>query len=727
MSAFRRAPLPAALGLLATALPAALSSPARAADAAPAITVSAAGAQVVTVQAQKPDNGSYTAKSAATATGLTLSLRDTPQSVTVVTRERMDDQAMATVGDALRNTIGISLKPVDRGRNHLSARGFDINNFQLDGVPIATGNIGLETTSTAIYERLEIVRGATGLMSGAGDPSAAVNMVRKHADSKRFSGRASLELGSWNQRTGTIDISLPLNAAGTVRARAVASATRQDAFIDLENKRQTVAYGVIDADLGPATRLSVGASDQRDKRNGVLWAGLPYWYADGTRTDWDRSKTTATRWNQWDTTDQSVFATLAHTLASQWTLRLDASRHKQLEDSKLLWMWSDPDRTTGEGLEAYPYHYIAPPKQLHLSFTATGPFSLLGREHEATVGVMRSRLTDSWSNRDAVGDLAPLGDFNRWDGSYPEPVLGERYWGSKGTTTQTALYAATRLQLADRLKLILGGRASRWQRDEEAGAWTPAAYRIEHDGIFTPYAGLVYDLSRSWSLYASYADIFKPQTQRDRHGAFLDPLRGKSVEAGVKAELLGGRLNATLALFRTQQDNFGVADVGHFVPGTTDPAYVAAKGVKSQGYEIEVNGELARDWDLSAGWTQFSARDAKDVDVAVDHARRQFKLFTKFALSGALRGLSIGGGVNWEGDRPARATNPATGIEERVGQPAYALVDLMARYDIDPRLGVQLNVSNALDKKYRSGSHWWGAPYTHGEPRKLLLAVDARF
>lgn len=238
---------------------------------------------------------SYTTGEMGTATGLKLSVRDTPQSVSVVTRERIEDQAMMTVADALRSTIGISVKPVDRGRNQLSARGFDITNFQFDGIPMATGNIGIETANTVIYDRLEVVRGATGLMGGAGDPSAAVNLVRKHADSKVFTGSVSGQLGSWQQRTGTVDLSTPLNQDGSIRARFIANVSKQNAFIDLENTDGSVFYGVVDADLGKNTRLSVGLSDQRDQRNGVLWAGLPYWYTDGTRTNYDRAKTTATR------------------------------------------------------------------------------------------------------------------------------------------------------------------------------------------------------------------------------------------------------------------------------------------------------------------------------------------------------------------------------------------------------------------------------------------------
>jgi len=672
-------------------------------------------------------SNSYTKGAVGTATGLNLSVRDTPQSVSIVTRQRIEDQAMITVADALGGTIGISVKPVDRGRNQLSARGFDITNFQFDGIPMATGNIGIETGNTAMYDRIEVVRGATGLLGGAGDPSAAVNLVRKHADSKVFAGSVSAQLGSWKQRTGTVDLSTPLNQDGTVRGRFVASISKQDAFIDLEHTDNKVFYGVVDADLDKNTRLSVGLSDQRDERNGVLWAGLPYWYADGSRTDWDTSKTTATRWNQWDTHEQTAFINLQHTLANRWTLRADVSHHRQNEDSKLLWIWGDPDRTTGLGLQGLPYHYISDPKQTQVSASANGPFQLFGRNHELNVGVVHSRLTEGWSNRDLVGDMAPLPDFNKWDGSYPEPAMGPRYQGSRGTTEQSGLYGAARLQFTDAFKAIVGGRVSNWQRDEEAAAWTASAYQIDHKRVFTPYAGLVYDLSPQTSAYASYTDQFKPQTNRDRNGGYLDPLEGKSYEAGLKGEFLDGKLNASGAVFRTEQSNFAVADVGFFVPGTTNPAFRTAQGVTVKGYEMEVNGDLARNWNVSLGWTHFSAKDAAGVDVAVDHARKQLKLFTKYTMQGELSGLSFGGGVNWEGDRPASAANPATGLTEKVGQGAYALIDVMARYAFDKNLSLQLNVSNLADKKYRSGSYWWGAPYTYGQPRKVLLTMDYRF
>jgi outer membrane receptor for ferric coprogen and ferric-rhodotorulic acid len=148
-------------------------------------------------------SGSYTVGATTAATGLNLSLRDTPQSVSVITQDRIEDQAMVTVADALRSTPGVSFQPWDRGRNRISVRGFDITSFQYDGVPVENINIGAETNNTALYDRVEVVRGATGLLSGAGDPSASINLVRKHADSKTFTGSAEVEAGSWNHRAAT--------------------------------------------------------------------------------------------------------------------------------------------------------------------------------------------------------------------------------------------------------------------------------------------------------------------------------------------------------------------------------------------------------------------------------------------------------------------------------------------------------------------------------------------
>ena len=662
-----------------------------------------------------------------TATGLPLTPIETPQTISVITQQQIRDQALISINDALDFAVGISKKDIDRGRSAISSRGFEVQNFQLDGAPFVNGNVGFGETSTALYERVDLVRGAAGLMHGAGDPSAVVNLIRKHADSSAFAGTVSLEAASWDRFAGTVDVQSPLNAAGTVRVRAVAQAYRQDGFVDREKKKGLVLYGVLDADLGERTKLSFGASYQRDDRDGVMWAQLPYWYSDGTRTDWPRSKTTGTDWGHWNTTEITAFATLTHDLGGGWKVRGDLGYHKGLEDSKLLWLDGMPDRVTGLGMTSYGYWYKADPEQWHGSIQANGTFALLGGTHDLSFGAMASYLDGGWTNRDPIA-IDPVGDFNRWDGTLAEPEWGDRYvLSDKGNTTQAALYGTTRISLFDGLKLIAGGRVSSFKRNEEALPSGRAAYSLAYKGVFTPYAGLVYDITDNLSAYVSYTNIFKPQGNlRDRTGRLLDPLEGKSYEAGVKALLLDGKLLATAAVYRIEQDNLAVPDPGQFVPGTSNPAYRGASGTVAKGYELEVVGKITPQWDISAGWSDYSAKDADGVDVLSHQPRRAFNFATAYGFTGALDGLRVGGALKWESQPPVTATNPGSGAVERIGQPDYAIANIMARYDLSRQVSLQLNVDNLFDQTFFSGNSWFPG-FVYGEPRNARVTLKYAF
>ncbi|MDP5278747.1 TonB-dependent siderophore receptor [Sphingomonas sp. DG1-23] len=662
-----------------------------------------------------------------TATGLPLKPIETPQTISVITRQQIRDQALTSINDALDFAVGISKKDIDRGRSAISARGFEVQNFQLDGAPFVNGNVGFGETSTVQYERVDLVRGAAGLMQGAGDPSAVVNLIRKHADSSEFAGYASLEAASWNRFSGTVDVQSPLNAAGTVRLRGVAQAYRQDGFVDREEKKGLLLYGVLDADLGERTRLSVGASYQRDDRDGVMWAQLPYWYTDGTRTDWPRSKTTGTDWGFWNTTEISAFATLTHDLGGGWRIRGDLGYHKGLEESKLLWLDGTPDRITGLGVNSSGYWYKADPEQWHGSIQANGTFTLLGGTHDLSVGAMASYLDGGWTNRTPLA-IDPIGDFNRWDGTLADPEWGERYvLSGMGNTTQTALYATTRINLIGGLKVIGGGRLSYFTRNEEADSFGGTAYRLKYNNVFTPYAGLVYDITANLSAYASYTNIFKPQGNvRDREGRLLDPLEGKSYEAGLKALFLDDKLLATAAVYRIEQDNLAVPDPGQVVPGTSNPAYRGATGTVAKGYELEIVGKITPQWDISAGWSHYSAKDADDVDVLSHQPRRVFNFATAYDFTGPLDGLRLGGAVKWESQPPVTAANPGTGVVENIGQPDYAIVNIMARYDLSEQLSLQLNVDNLFDQTFFSGNSWFPG-FVYGEPRNGRVTLRFAF
>lgn len=661
------------------------------------------------------------------ATGLPLSPRETPQSISVITREQIEDQAAPNIADMLAYTTGVSVKAVDRGRNTLSARGFEITNFQIDGAPFVTGNIGLEENSSAIYERIEVIRGANGLLQGAGEPSATINLVRKHADSRELAVSMDLEVGSWGRMAATGDISLPLNASGSVRGRLVAQISAQDSFVDLEKSEGSVLYGVIDADLGPSTRVSVGGSYQRDDRNGILWGQLPYWHSDGSRTDWPRSKTTGAGWNRWDTVEKTAFVTVEQRLGSDWSLRGDVSYHRQDEESKLLWTTGYPDRVTGLGIDASAYWYKSNPEQWNASAQLKGEFALFGRRHDLILGANYRHLKGGWTNRDPdPATVAPIGDFNQWDGAaYPEPAWGERYRMSGfGTTEQYAVYGATRLQVLEPLKLIAGGRVSWWERNEEEALYTPAAYTIRHNARVTPYAGLILDVTRNLSAYVSYTSIFNPQDYKDSNRDYLPPLVGNNYEAGLKGEWMGGRLRASAAIFRIEQDNFAVF-AGTY-PGTSDPYYEPAQGTVSEGYEAEIAGKILKGWDLSLGWSAFRAEDADSAPVQAHHPRKVLRMATRYDFGGALGGLSIGGSARWESRPPKTAANPATGLQENVGQPAYLLVNAMARYALNEHVSLQLNVNNLFDKDYFNNNFWFDG-FVYGEPRNVRATLRFDF
>ena len=168
------------------------------------------------------------------ATGLGLTPQETPQSVSVMTAQRIQDQQLQTVTQVVQNAVGVSTDDIDDVRHTYYSRGFEVKNYQLDGVPLAwslAGDSGETIADTIIYERVEFVRGATGLMTGAGEPSASINLVRKGAHSTDFTGYVDAGTGRWSNNQLSADVatgkiaSSPLGAAITVYGPLISSTT----------------------------------------------------------------------------------------------------------------------------------------------------------------------------------------------------------------------------------------------------------------------------------------------------------------------------------------------------------------------------------------------------------------------------------------------------------------------------------------------------------------------
>jgi outer membrane receptor for ferric coprogen and ferric-rhodotorulic acid len=647
-------------------------------------------------------SGAYTVRRSTSATGLSLSPRQTPQSVSVLTRSQMDDFRLDSVDDALSATTGVVVERTESDRSYYTARGFDITHFQVDGIglPFAYGLVDGDL-DTAIYDRVDVIRGATGLMSGTGNPSATINFVRKRPTAA-FQATAGLGLGSWNDARVDADVSGPLTATRGVRGRLVAALQDRDSWLDRYHHRKAVVHGIAEADVGERTTLTVGHTEQRNRPTGVLWGALPLYFSDGTPTRYERSTSTSTPWTYWRTDTAITFAEALHELDNGWRATAVLTRKAIRGRSKLFYVYGTPDPQTGAGLQAYPSRYEMDNSQHLFDVRATGPVTLAGREHELVVGasVSRSSLHDVSMHGTGIGN--PVPDLATWNGDYPEPAFSVPGGGSRFLDRQRTLYAVARIHPADRWKLIVG--ANLVSVDSVGESY--GASRSTSERKLNPYVGAVVDLSRDWSLYASRATIFKPQSELDASLLRLAPATGANTEVGLKAELLDQRLHASVAVFRTRQDHLATS-VG-FVDGVT---IHEGQDTVARGFELELAGAPAERLQLHAGYTQLSIEDPFGAAARTYTPRRVLRIAATCRVPGADR-LTLGATLN---ARSATHRDEAGGIVVR--QPGYALLDLMARYAFSDRLSATLNLDNVTNRRYVASLYWsqgyYGAP-RHG-------------
>lgn len=716
-----------AAGSVLAALPV-YAEQAKAEEAVTLDAVSITGAAEEALGDVTEGSGSYTTGASRTSTPLSMSLRETPQSVSVVTQQRMEDQDLQTINDVVNNATGVSMNRYETSRGQINARGFKLNALMIDGVPTiweqpwSSGEI---FGSLAMYDRVEVVRGANGLMAGVGDPSASLNMVRKRANSRDLKGSLELSAGTWDTYGTLGDVSMALNEAGTVRARLVGEYNEGDSWIDMNSNQRETLYGTMDIDLTEDTTLWFGMSRQENKTDSPMWGGLPVWYRDGSRTDWSRSKTTSADWSKWDSSYESYFINLDHRFANDWQANLSYTRGERNADSYLLYVSGNLDRNGVIPMSTFPGSYKTKTVQDDYSIRFSGPANLFGRDHEVAFGYINSQQDFDADTRQALTGFQGIPNLTTYSGHFPAPIWGSRIDYGYGDVEQDGLYAATRLNLSDDLKVILGVRDSNYEKTSDDIRSAPSHIDVDHE--VTPYAGVVYDLTESLSAYASYTEIFLPQSQRDIDGQVIEPITGEAYETGLKAEFFDGRLNASAAIFQIKQDNLAQS-TGVIIPGspTGELAYEASEGATSKGFELEVSGELAQGWNLTAGYTQFNVEDAEGDDVNTLYPTKLLRTFTTYRVPGLFNDkLTIGGGVNWQESIYTYARNPA-GNREKIEQDAYALVNLMARYQITDNLSAQLNANNVTDEKYFDIFDAYGA-LTYGAPRSFTASAKYNF
>lgn len=666
--------------------------------------------------AQSEGTGTYAAAAATVAGKIPLTMREIPHSVSVVTRQQMDDQGMVNLWDALNQTTGVTAVPNDSTQSQYNARGYGLG-VMYDGVPAAGALSGYQQFDLPIYDRVEVLRGPAGLLQGSDNPSGAVNLVRKRGQDT-FKSDLKVSLGSWNNRRTEVDITGPFDTEKRIRGRLVVSQQDREFFYARTTDSKSLVYGNLDVDLSSATTLSVFLTVQ-DAETHVPTSGLPA-YSNGQYLNVPRSTNVLPDWNRTTWHTEELAASLEHRLENQWTAKATAYRRNQSQFFKDSYVTGGVNPLTNKASYARreaDYDYYRDGVDAFLS----GPFDLLGRRHQALVGVNYDRLRTSY----ARGTASTVNGVSIFDpNSIPEPTVNYTL-GGESVSYQHGTYGQLRLSLADPLTMIVGGRytdyfyKSRSTAPSVPTAWQPGATARRE---FTPYGALIYDVTPQASLYASYSDIFIPQTNKRYDGTVIEPRVGKQHEIGAKGEFMDGKVNANIAIFQIRDVNRSFEDPDH------PTFYLAAGEVESKGWETEVTGKVAKGLDLTAGYTNLQTKYLKDKTNTGKafsnwYPRHTLKLWANYRFADdAGAGWNVGAGL------VGSSRYKGNGTLDTMAQGGYAVVNAAIGYRFNKSYVLSLNAYNLFDRVYHSSGVRSVNSYNgYGDPRNFMLTFQASY
>lgn len=679
----------------------------------------------------------YIKPNSSMATKMDISLKDTPQTVSVVTQQQIQDQGLTSLAEVLNQVVGINVSNNDSERVSFSARGFNVDNIQIDGITTAYSGTGASVLAipaydSAIYDHIEVLKGVTGLTTGLGEPSASINMIHKRPSSE-FQASGSVGYGRWNTQRYVGDVSGAILADEKLNGRFIAAYSRSDTGRQHYEKNNLVLSGALTSQLTDTTALTLGMDYQKDDPKG-LGNVSPIFYADGTETDFKpKDNIASSDWVRWTRTHKNYYIYLDQALNDQWQAKLAYSYQTLAGSLKNFWPFNGSMNSDGSGLS---YSYWASEgylKQHSFDATVNGKFNLFEREHQVVFGL------NGWTrNAEEYGMHYPKGqtieNSHAFDGAQLPDFDTERSGlGDKTTESkQLGVFLNTRWHLTDRWKLFAGGRVSHWEsklKTYHYGDLIKTSNEQKRNAVFVPYIATTFDLTPNTTIYTSYTEIFKPQYNLDIHDQYLDPEEGSSIEFGLKNSLLDERLNLNAAVYRTKKENMAEIDPNYISPNGRDVRYRAANNTTTKGIELQAVGQLTDQLSLSAGYAYNKTENKAGKRLNTSMPNQDAKLFVNYAFDQALSGLKVGAGLNWYDSSTAQikigtADQP---FEKALTQKAYVLGSLYAAYDISPKINVTMNVNNLFNKTYYTRiTPSYKAGY-FGDPRSYMLTMNFKY
>lgn len=680
------------------------------------------------------------------------SLREVPQSVSIVTRQQIEDQNLVSLTDVLDKTTGVTV--VRNGASTSSyandsnfySRGFAVNNIQLDGGAASANNLNgmgsISQMDMAQYDHVEFLRGIDGLFSSTGEPGGTVNLVRKRAQATPKVSMAA-SAGRWDNYRFEGDVTGALALNGAIRGRMGLALEDRHYFYDISKSRRQLWYGSLEADLGANTLLTLGGSFQQDK--GIPFSGGLPRFSNGEDINLPRHTALTADWNKVEDLTRQLYAKLEHTLNDDWQLTLNLDRMQVERDAMSLFSSGAVDPISGDGAYWFAFPARTGSTRTTLNANVKGGFMLLDQRHELIAGVDIEKNT-AYSYQANTGlNGSPVDVLNRVQPADPGRNAEYNWWDYN--QKRKAVYGSLKLRFSDTLALILGGRYSRYDYESTGRfASTPNRneIRFKESGIFTPYAALTYDLNDTWTAYASYGETYAPQYSQlagPLPGTALDPITSKNYETGLKGALIPGKLNTSFSLYRIERSGEAVVDPAYPQSwGAYSCCYLNRGKVISQGFEAEISGEVLPGLQLVAGYT-FNDNKSKDSGSNQRYnsvtPKHLLKIWANYRLPGEAQRWQVGGGVQIQSahyvDGTAATYDPVNGDWSGPGQPfrfsqaSYAVWSARIDYKLTPDWNIALNIHNLFDKRYYQTVGTSARGNFYGEPRNAMLTLRGSF
>lgn len=720
-SHFRLSPLCySVLSLLFMSLPATAAESQDNADALPNTTLDTIVVTANPLYAVDPseDNDLYNANVATVGTKIPDYLENIPQSISVITQAKIDDLNLDTLDQIAKRTTGLRVLQNDDGRSSIYSRGYEYDQYSIDGLSSPMASINGTLPNLAAFDRVEVMRGPSGLFNSASEMGGVVNLVRKRG---KADGKQILEANVSNPTGyGVIaDLQGSLSADDSLVGRTVLQYNqRANPVVDdiggKDNQNSTV-YVSIDKQLNDSSKFGLGylMQDRQITPNN----GLPT-FADKSLISLPQDKFYGAKWNDFNSQSHDVFADFEHRLASAGVISAGMRYSDREADYNYAFAGSAlvDNKTNVAGIGA-DIHETSLSADVNLS----QPFKIGNHQSEYVIGADYKRFkTDNENARtQALGKgltVEQINDLNEVS------IIEQARRGEKGfalvhtenTLSETGLYGKVNYKPIDKLSLIAGGRLSHYEIESDDKI-SNADASTDSSSKATGYGAAVYELTPNINAYGSYTQVFTPQYVANKDGELLKPREGDQIEIGLKGHWQD-TLSARLSAYHLTDENAAAP--------TKDGDQVALGKRQMQGVELEVNGEIMPNLQVSGGYSYLDsdikqASSDRDDGIFLLMPKHSANLWVSYEADNWLaRPLTVGLGVNAVGK-----FSSSQGIKAD----SYNTWDAMVSYPFNDQLTGQLNVYNLFNKDHyvRVGSlNTFNIP---GDEREVKASLSYKF